>query len=89
MKRKNSAIIESELGKRRASSLFQEHHEEIEHPNEAKNTGSFASDLGEDEPFSWPKSSFVRWFLFKDETVFKPFFIRKYDRVKQLLEDEY
>jgi len=37
MKRKNSAIIESELGKRRASSLFQEHHEEIDHPNEAKN----------------------------------------------------
>jgi NhaP-type Na+/H+ or K+/H+ antiporter len=89
MKRKNSAMIESEMGKRRASSLFQEHHEEIEHPNEQKNADSFASDPGEDEPFSWPKSRFVRWFLHTDETVFKPFFIRKYNRMKQLLEDEY
>jgi len=87
MRRKNSALIESELRQRRASSVF-EHHEEIAHPNEQRN-GSFASDVDDGEPFSWPKSRFVRWFLKIDESHLKPFFIRKYSRVKQALEDEY
>lgn len=81
MRRKNSAMIESELRQRRASSVFQDHHEEIEHPNEQKDE-DFDLEYEEGEPFSWPKSSFVRWFLRIDESTLKPFFIRKYSRVK-------
>jgi hypothetical protein len=78
------------LSKRKDSSVFDpsEHHEEIVHPNEER-SASVDDEIDPDEPFHWPKSSFVRWFLKYDERVLRPFFIRKYNKRVALLEDEY
>lgn len=78
-------MVEDMMNERkRAMSVMTEHHHEIEHPNADRqgNANLFASIRGEDEPFSWPKSSFVNWFMKFDEEKMKPFFIRKYSRVK-------
>ena len=79
------------------------HYSELMHPNEeareeakvnqGKNMRA-ASDFnsvmdGQPQPFSWAKSGLVNWFLRVDESHIKPFLIRKYDRLLQILEDEY
>lgn len=88
MKRKNSAMIDQELTKRRASSVGAvSHYEEITHPNEDR-SGS-VNEYDPDAPFHWPTSSFVRWFVKYDETTLKPFFIRSYDKIQAMIEDEY
>jgi NhaP-type Na+/H+ or K+/H+ antiporter len=91
MERKQSAIMSKSLMKRRASSIFNEsHHEILVHPNEEKGVDdSMTSAQLDNEPASWPTSRFVRWFTLYDENVLKPFFIRKYRKEVQLLEDEY
>jgi len=48
-----------------------------------------ASELNADQNWSWSRSSLVNWFLRVDESHIKPFLIRRYDRMLQLLEDEY
>lgn len=41
------------------------------------------------EPGSWADSNFVKWFSVFDEQKLRPFFIRNYDVVTALIEDEY
>lgn len=41
------------------------------------------------EPGSWADSRFVNWFATFDEEKLRPFFIRNYNVVTALLEDEY
>jgi hypothetical protein len=89
MERHESHVMSRELKKRRASSLFNEsHYEEIEHPNEA-NDDSSEEEHDPNEPASWAKSRFVKWFAHYDENVLRPFFIRKYNKARIMLEDEY
>lgn len=63
------------------------HYEEIIHPNEEQDEneveGETKSNIG------WVNSKFVRWFLKFDEEKLRPFFIRKYNPAKAVLEDEY
>jgi len=82
--------MNKEMGKRRASSLFNEsHYSEIEHPNEQKDDSSEEEEYDPTLPASWAKSKFVRWFSRFDENTLRPFFIRKYNKARMLLEDEY
>lgn len=63
------------------------HYEEIIHPNEEQEEneeeGESKSNVG------WVNSKFVKWFLRFDEEKLRPFFIRKYNAAKAVLEDEY
>jgi hypothetical protein len=63
------------------------HYEEIIHPNEENDDieeeGDQKSNIG------WVNSRFVRWFGRFDEEKLRPFFIRKYNSAKTILEDEY
>lgn len=88
MQRKNSAIIDGEVKKRRASSMW-DHHENIVHPNEERDTKEVDEEDDPNAPFHWPKSRFVKWFTQFDEEKLKPFFIRRYDRVRAAIEDQY
>lgn len=92
MKRRNSSFNHNEsqeITKRRVSSAHNEsHYEEIEHPNEV-NEDSSDEEYDPNEPASWAKSRFVRWFGQFDENVLRPCFIRRYNRARAMLEDEY
>jgi len=61
----------------------------IEHPNESKDESSEEEEHDPNEPASWAKSKFVRWFNKFDENSLKPFFIFNYNKARILLEDEY
>ena len=77
MQRTKSQNLEKILAKDRAQSMLS-HYETIEHPNEITDV-STRDDQDPNEPFSWPNSSFVKWFSKYDETTLRPFFIRKYN----------
>ena len=87
-KRHQSKIVEAHissnsinLGERRAS-----HYEQIIHPNEEKEDDD---DDDSGPKVGWVNSGFVKWFARFDEEKLRPFFIRKYNAAKIVLEDEY
>ena len=87
MQRTKSQNLEKIFAKDRAQSMMS-HYETIEHPNEVDDEKD-EDEQDPNEPFSWPKSSFVKWFLKYDESHLRPFFIRKYNRAVQILQDEH
>lgn len=84
MQRTKSENLLKILSKDRATTT---HYDIVEHPNEIDDVADENDDPN--EPFSWPKSSFVKWFVKYDERVLRPFFIRKYSRAVQILQDEH
>jgi hypothetical protein len=71
----------------------EEEYEEMIHPNlekeeEEPRAITYLMPNGA-EPGSWADSNFVKWFSVFDEQTLRPFFIRNYDVVTALIEDEY
>ena len=67
-------------------------YELIIHPNEedsfADRASTVKSTVGTNQQFSWKSSGFLGWFATIDEMYFKPFFIRNYEKVKNVTEGD-
>lgn len=63
-------------------------YEEIIHPNEEQEDEEENEDANQ-KNIGWVNSRFVKWFGRVDEEKLRPFFIRKYNHAKTILEDEY
>jgi len=63
-------------------------YEEIIHPNEEQEDEEENEDANQIN-IGWVNSRFVKWFGRVDEEKLRPFFIRKYNHAKTILEDEY
>lgn len=86
--RSESVMIAQELSRYGASMVNESHYDLIQHPNEEQEPDSDEED-DPNEPASWAKSRFYRWFSLWDEHTLRPFFIRKYSKSKMLIEDQY